>query len=188
MVIGYREEAGVEPTSDTETFVALKVEIANWRWKGVPFYLRTGKRLSEKLTQIVIKYHCAPVSIFQPHAADCPLQPNVLIITLQPDEGFDLQFQVKSIGQPITLSPQRLHFRYSEAFGPLPDSYETLLLAILYGDQTLFVRYDEVEGAWSLYNTLLQSKIPIYPYSAGSWGPIEADQFISRDGLQWLNR
>jgi len=180
-VAGYREEPGVSADSETETFVALKLGIANWRWSGVPFYLRTGKRMPQRLTQIAIRFHCAPVSIFQPFESTCALEPNVLVITVQPDEGFDLEFQVKSIGQPITLTSQRLHFRYSEAFGPLPDAYENLLLDVITGDQTLFVRYDEVEGSWQLYDLLLEKDIPVHPYPAGTWGPSEAGRLLSRD-------
>jgi glucose-6-phosphate 1-dehydrogenase len=180
-VAGYREEPAVPADSETETFVALKLGIANWRWSGVPFYLRTGKRMRERLTQIAIRFHCAPVSIFQPFESTCALEPNVLVITIQPDEGFDLQFQVKSIGQPITLTTQRLHFRYSEAFGPLPDAYENLLLDVITGDQTLFVRYDEVEGSWQLYDLLLEKDIPVHPYPAGTWGPSEAGRLFSQD-------
>jgi glucose-6-phosphate 1-dehydrogenase len=176
-VVGYREEVGVAPDSNTETFVALKLEIANWRWKGVPIFLRTGKRMPERLTQIAIHFHCAPVSIFKPFESTCPLEPNVLTITLQPDEGFDLKFQVKSVGQPVTLTSQRLHFKYSEAFGRLPDAYENLLLDVIIGDQTLFVRYDEVEGAWKNFDLLLQNGIPVKPYPAGTWGPSEALNF-----------
>jgi len=180
-VVGYREEPGVSADSETETFVALMLGIANWRWSGVPFYLRTGKRMPQRLTQIAIRFHCAPVSIFQPFESTCALEPNVLAITIQPDEGFDLQFQVKSIGQPITLTTQRLHFRYSEAFGPLPDAYENLLLDVIAGDQTLFVRYDEVEGSWQLYDLLLEKDIPVHPYPAGTWGPSEAGRLFSQD-------
>jgi len=180
-VAGYREEPGVSADSETETFVALKLGIANWRWSGVPFYLRTGKRMRQRLTQIAIRFHCAPVSIFQPFESTCALEPNVLAITIQPDEGFDLQFQVKSIGQPITLTTQRLQFRYSEAFGPLPDAYENLLLDVITGDQTLFVRYDEVEGSWQLHDLLLEKDIPVHPYPAGTWGPSEAGRLFSQD-------
>jgi len=182
-VVGFREEKGVSPNSRTETFVALKLEIANWRWKGVPFYIRTGKRMPERLTQVKIRFHCAPVSIFRVPAfsSTCPIEPNVLTMTLQPDEGFDLQFQVKSIGQPIKLSSQRLHFQYSEAFGALPDAYEILLQDVIMGDQTLFVRSDEVEGAWRLYGSLLGKEIPVNPYPAGTWGPPEADRLFSSE-------
>jgi len=173
-VEGYQSELGGSSDSTTETFVSIKLEIANWRWKGVPFYLRTGKRLPRKVTQIIVNFHCAPMSLFEPLNSSCPIEPNAIIITLQPNEGFDLKFQVKKIGQPITLSTQRLHFRYAETFGDLPDAYETLLQSVITGDQTLFVRYDEVESAWQIYDQLIKRKHPIYPYPAGTWGPPEA--------------
>jgi glucose-6-phosphate 1-dehydrogenase len=180
-VVGYQDEPGVSFTSQTETFVTLKLGITNWRWKGVPFYLRTGKRMSKKLTQIIINLHCVPISIFHPFESTCSVQPNTITITLQPDEGFDILFQVKAIGQPITLTNQRLHFRYSESFGALPDAYEILLLDILIGDQTLFVRYDEVEDAWRIYNSVLEKNVQVYPYPAGTSGPPEANDLIKRN-------
>ncbi len=178
-VHGYHNELGVSSDSTTETFVSVKLEIANWRWKGVPFYLRTGKRLPRKITQIIVNFHCAPVSLFEPLDASCPIEPNAIIITLQPNEGFDLQFQVKTIGQPITLSTQRLHFRYAETFGELPVAYETLLQSVILGDQTLFVRYDEVESAWQIYDQLITTKKPLHAYPAGTWGPTEARRYYS---------
>jgi len=187
-VAGYREESGVLSDSETETFIAAKLEIANWRWKGVPFYLRTGKRMPERLTRIVIRFHCAPVSIFQPFESTCALEPNVLTVAIQPDEGFDLQFQVKSVGQPISLTTQRLHFRYSEAFGPLPDAYENLLVDVVTGDQGQFVRYDEVEGAWALCDPLLKEEITVYPYRGGTWGPPEAAKLFDGSENTWLDR
>ena len=134
--------------------------------------------MPERLTRIKIRFHCAPVSIFQPFESTCALEPNTLEITIQPDEGFDLRFQVKSIGQPITLTTQSLHFKYSETFGPLPDAYENLLLDIIVGDQMLFVRYDEVEEAWKLYNPLLEKDMSVKPYKAGTWGPHETDPLL----------
>lgn len=182
-VAGYREESGVSPDSDTETFVALKLEIANWRWKGVPFYLRTGKRLPYKYTQIVIYFHCAPVSVFHPFESSCAIKPNIMVITLQPDEGFDLHFQVKSPSESLMLTTQRLHFRYAEAFGALADAYETLLRDVITGDQTLFICDDEVEHAWRLYDGLLEGDIPVFPYPAGDWGPPEIEKLQA----PWLN-
>jgi glucose-6-phosphate 1-dehydrogenase len=179
-VAGYREEPGVSHGSETETFAALKLEIASWRWKGVPFILRTGKRMPERLTQIKIHFHCAPVSIFQPFESTCVLEPNTLTITIQPDEGFDLKFQVKSIGEPIKLVTKSLHFKYSDAFGPLPDAYENLLLDVVVGDQMLFVRYDEVEESWKTYSLLVEKKIPVTQYQAGNWGPSEVDKLLSK--------
>lgn len=169
-VPGYRDENGVAPDSRVETFVALKLEIANWRWHGVPFYLRTGKRLKARISRILVRFRYPPVSIFQPF--DCgPIHPNQLIITIQPDEGFDLQFEVKSPGRPFRLETESLRFRYAEAFGPLPDAYETLLRDILLGDATSFVRDDWVEASWRLYTPILQDPPPLQFYPAGSWGP-----------------
>lgn len=182
-VPAYRNEEGVPDDSMTETFVSLPVHIDNWRWQGVPFHLRTGKRLPEKLTQIVVHFRCAPVSIFQNPSSDgspCNVNPNVLVITLQPNEGFDLRFEVKQPGESLQLETQELSFRYENAFGPIPDAYETLLRDIITGDQTLFVRADEVEASWELYTPLLKDDLPLYAYPAGTWGPIEtADRIES---------
>ena len=188
-VAGYTHEPGVSGDSDTETFVALCMKIANWRWQDVPFYLRTGKRMPKRLTQIAVNFHCPPVSIFKPFESSCTLEPNVLVITIQPDEGFDLQFHVKAPGSPISLTTQKLQFRYSDVFGPhIHDAYETLLLDMLSGDQTLFVRSDEVEEAWRLYTPLLENKHDINSYPAGSWGPSESEQLLIKDGSRaWLN-
>lgn len=182
---GYLQEPGVDPHSQTETFVALRLWVANWRWQGVPFYLRTGKRLARQVTQIVVQFRCPPVSLFQPHHR-CQIHSNSLIVTLQPNEGFDLCFEVKSPGQEITLQTQRLHFRYADAFGRLPDAYETLLLDILTGDQTLFVHADEVETAWRIYTPLLETKREVHPYRAGSWGPAQSDELLAQDGQAWM--
>jgi glucose-6-phosphate 1-dehydrogenase len=183
-VPGYREEAGVVPHSETETFVALRLEIANWRWRGVPFYLRTGKRLPARLTRIVITFRCPPVSFFQPFNS-CELEPNVLVITLQPDEGFDLSFEAKAPGHPIRLETHRMRFRYAEVYGPLPDAYQTLLVDILKGDQTLFVSADETEAAWQLYDSLLQTRPSVPRYPAGTEGPPEAEALIRQPRASW---
>jgi len=171
---GYREEPGVSPDSPTETFVAMKLSIENWRWQGVPFYLVTGKRLPTRFTQIAVTFRCPPVLVFDPdYAGVC--SPNVLVFTVQPDEGFDLHFEVKAPGEPLQLRTQRLRYRYAEGFAPLPDAYETLLLDIMAGDQTLFVRADEVEWAWRLYALALDPPPSmVRPYPAGAWGPPEA--------------
>ncbi len=172
-VVGYQEEPGVAPDSETETFVQLHLRIANWRWEGVPFTLRTGKRMHEQRTRIAIRFQRAPVSIFQPFEATCDVHPNVLLITLQPNEGFDLHFEVKQPRMPLRLDTQTLRFRYDEVFERLPDAYETLLLDILQGDQTLFVHADEVINSWRLYTPLLEADIPVRRYPAGSGGPVE---------------
>jgi glucose-6-phosphate 1-dehydrogenase len=188
LISGYLEEPGVSSESLTETFVALKMFVENWRWQGVPFYLITGKALPNRLTSIAVTFRCPPVSVLQPYSS-CNLTSNVLVFTIQPDEGFDLHFDVKTPGMPLDLKTQRLRFRYSEAFAPLADAYQTLLLDIMTGDQTLFVRADEVEGAWRLYDPVLsKTTIPIHPYPAGSWGPPEAKSFMEWPDPIWLSK
>jgi glucose-6-phosphate 1-dehydrogenase len=186
-VPGYLEEEGVPAGSATETFVALKLAVDTWRWQGVPFYLRTGKRLPRRLTQIAVTFKKPPVALFE--SLDFrQVESNVLLITLQPDEGFALYIDVKAPGEPATLRKMPLVFRYGEAFGPLPDAYETLLLDVLTGDQTLFVHAEEVEAAWRLYAPLLERKLPVHPYDAGTWGPAEADALLAREGHWWRAR
>ena len=175
---GYREEPGVSPDSSTETFVAMKLHIENWRWQGVPFYLVTGKRLPTRLTQIAVTFRCPPVWVFDPHyVGTC--SPNVMVFTVQPDEGFDLHFEVKAPGEPLQFKTKSLKYRYTEGFAPLPEAYETLLLDIMAGDQTLFVRADEVEWAWRLYDRALDPPpAAVQPYPAGAWGPAGVDRFM----------
>ncbi|HEX9244820.1 MAG TPA: glucose-6-phosphate dehydrogenase [bacterium] len=185
-VPGYLEEPGVAPDSTTETFAALRLDIATWRWHGVPFYLRTGKRLPHRTTRIVITFRRPPVLVFQPAPSSCVIHANQLVITIQPDEGFELSFEVKAPGQPLRLETQRLHFRYAEAFAPLPDGYETLLLDVLAGDQTLFVRADEVEASWRVFAPVLERRPPIRPYDAGTWGPESADALLAGEGHRWV--
>ncbi len=183
-VPGYRQEPGVSPDSETETFAALRLEISNWRWHGVPFYLRAGKRLARRLTQIVVTFRRPPVSIFRTFGIDS-IHRNVLAITIQPDEGFELGFEVKAPGQGIALQTQRLQFRYAEAFSPLREAYETLLMDVLNGDQTLFVRSDEVEAAWSLYTPVLEHPPQVEFYAAGTWGPPGSTRLAQQDGQRW---
>lgn len=179
-VPGYRQEPNIATDSRTETFVGMRLWISNWRWQGVPFYLRTGKRLAGRVSRIVVHFRCPPVLLFKP--LDCEkMNPNTLVITIQPDEGFDLQFEVKSPGLPFHMATQNLHFRYSEVFKTSPEAYETLLLDVLLGDPTQFVRDTWVEASWQLYTPILQSPPPIVFYPAGSWGPQEADKLCSPD-------
>ena len=188
-VPGYRDEPDVPEASDTETFAAMRLNVANWRWQGVPFFLRTGKRLPRKLTQIAVRFQSAPVSLFQadgapciPQNANCEAPPNELLITLQPDEGFDLRFEVKAPGEnengTMELETQQLSFSYEDAFGPVPDAYETLLRDIIVGDPTLFVRADEVEASWQLYAPVLETDLPVQSYEAGTWGPDAVDRLL----------
>jgi glucose-6-phosphate 1-dehydrogenase len=184
-VPGYRDEPAVARKSVTETFVALRLGVENWRWQGVPFYLRVGKRMARRLSQIVIQFRRPPVMVFQPFEG-CQVNSNALTITLQPDEGFDLCFEVKEPGQEIKVRSERLHFRYAEAFGPLPTAYETLLLDIMRGDQTLFVRADWVEHSWRLYAPLLETPPPLETYAAGTWGPKKANELLAPTHTSWL--
>ncbi len=176
-VPGFLDEEGVAEDSATETYVAMRAYISNWRWQGVPFVMRTGKRLPEKLTKITINFRCPALAIFQTHS-QATVRANSLVITLQPDEGFDLCFEVKQPGDPLRLQTQSLRFRYEDAFPDLPDAYETLLVDVAQGDQTLFVRADEVEQSWRLYAPLLESRPPPYPYAAGTMGPREAERLL----------
>jgi glucose-6-phosphate 1-dehydrogenase len=180
----YRSEDGVAPTSTTETYVALHLQIANWRWQGVPFLLRTGKRLGEKSTRIVVSFRRPPVAFF-PTTDPSEMRANTLTITLQPDEGFELSFELKPPGHTLGMQTHRMHFRYAEAFGPLEDAYHTLLTDLMRGDQTLFVRSDEVEAAWRLYSPLLEHRPAVIEYPAGSDGPADADALAGRVGGHW---
>jgi glucose-6-phosphate 1-dehydrogenase len=169
----------------TETFVALKMEIHNWRWRGVPFYLRTGKRLPRKITQVAVTFRSAPIQVFR-SLEPGSLNPNKLLITLQPSEGFSLCFSVKTPGRPFKFTDRALRFDYSQAFGgQLPEAYETLLRDVMIGDQTLFVTSDFTETAWRLYDPILLGPRPVHFYTAGSWGPKEADVLVERDGSNW---
>ena len=175
---GYRQEPGVAARSKTETFVALRLELDNWRWQGVPFCLYTGKRLARRATEITINFRSPPVALFR-SLDGCATHPNVLVITLQPGEGFNLSFEVKSPGEQFTLQTQYMDFRYAEAFGPpLAEGYETLLLEVVEGDQTLFVHADEAEASWRLYSPLLRRRLPLQFYPAGSAGPAAAQRLM----------
>lgn len=179
-VSDYRQTPGVAHDSQTETYVALRLAIRNWRWQGVPFTLQTGKALAAGQRQIVVKFRCPVLSLFDRFPA-ATIQPNALIITLEPNEGFEVSFAVKAPGPLLTLQTQHLAFRYDEAFGPLPEAYEALLLDVMNGDQTLFVRSDEVMESWRLFTPLLDDPPPLYPYPAGAWGPPEAQHLLPPD-------
>jgi glucose-6-phosphate 1-dehydrogenase len=183
-VAGYREEPGMAPGSATETYVAVRVEIDSWRWQGVPFYLRTGKRMPRQLTQIAVTFRRPPVCLFQAFDA-CQIHPNRLFLTLQPDEGFALYFDVKKPGESMELETLPLHFHYKEAFGVLDDAYQTLLYDILVGDQTLFVHAEEAEGSWRLFDLPAARRPTLSMYAAGSWGPAQADALLAQRGHHW---
>ncbi len=189
-VPAYRQEKGVAPDSRTETFVALKLLVDNWRWAGVPFYLRTGKRLASRTSQIVIQFHRTPHLIFR--RAPAGVERNLLLVRIQPDEGVALTVAAKVPGPELRLGQVHLDFRYGEVFGgEPPEAYERLLLDAIHGDATLYARADWVERAWAILEPLLAAwkadPRPLPTYDAGSWGPPEADQFIGRDGFAWRN-
>jgi glucose-6-phosphate 1-dehydrogenase len=187
---GYRQEPGVDPNSTTETYVATKVFVDNWRWQGVPFYIRTGKRLPKRLSEVVLTFRSAPVHLFD--AAGGAPTPNQLILRIQPDEGANIRFEVKAPGSGMRSRPVDMAFSYDESFGePSDEGYVRLLADAMLGDPTLFTRSDEVEAAWRLYTPLLELiedapwQLPVHPYEARTWGPAAADSLMADDGLVW---
>jgi glucose-6-phosphate 1-dehydrogenase len=188
-VPGYREEPEVDPGSETETFVAAKFMIDDWRWSGVPFYVRTGKRLPKRSTEIAIQYREVPHRLFKDEGVEP--DPNLLAIRIQPDEGIMLRFGAKVPGLGLDVRSVTMDFTYGSAFSvDSPDAYETLILDALQGDASLFTRADEVEEAWSIVDPIIDSwasgPAPTFPnYDAGTWGPPEADALIERDGRRW---
>jgi glucose-6-phosphate 1-dehydrogenase len=188
-VPAYREEADVDPSSLTETFVSAKLYVDNWRWADTPFYVRAGKRLARRETTIAIEFKGAPHPPFE-DAGEENLQPNVLVCHIQPDEGVSLEFAAKVPGQGMTLRTVHMDFLYGGAFRTgIPEAYERLILDCLLGDATLFTRADEVEEQWSLVDTIVafwKRDRPAFPnYEAGTWGPAAADDLMRRDGRSW---
>jgi glucose-6-phosphate 1-dehydrogenase len=187
-VPGYRDEPGAPKQSKTETFVAMKAEIDTWRWAGVPFYLRTGKRMADRLAEIVVRFKPIPHSIFnQPTSS---FQPNSLVIRLQPDEGLSLNLMAKTPGDSMRLKQAELELDFREQFkAPRMEAYERLLLDVLRGQLTLFMRGDELEAAWEWVEPILdhweQDDSSPVPYTSGTWGPAASSALIGRDGLQW---
>ena len=191
-VPGYRQEEKVPPESNTETFVALRLMVDNWRWAGVPFYARTGKRLPNRMTQIVIQFKQAPAMLFQ-HTSVDRLTTNRLYIHIQPKEGISLRFGAKIPGPVLTMGAVEMDFDYVDYFGKNPSTgYETLLYDAMIGDATLFQRADMVEAGWSMVQPVLDVWKALPPrsfpnYASGSWGPGEADELLRRDGRHWEN-
>jgi glucose-6-phosphate 1-dehydrogenase len=188
-VVGYREEEAVAPDSMTETYVAAKLFVDNWRWADTPFYIRTGKRLARRETTIAIQFKRAPHPPFELDSEDA-LRPNVLLVHVQPDEGVSLAIGAKAPGQGMTIRTVHMDFLYGGAFRTgLPEAYERLILDCMLGDATLFTRADEVEEQWALIDAMVapwKRDHPSFPnYAAGTWGPAAADELIHRDGRSW---
>jgi len=198
---GYLESKGIDPKSTTDTFVAWKLEIDNWRWNGVPFYLRTGKAMPTKSTEINIVFRKPPLRLFQSLDDSFSLRSNVLTLRIQPNESICLSFDAKRPGPVVNVDPVAMNFSYNESFGQeSADAYERLLLDAILGDGTLFIRRDEIETAWERVTRVLDAwqaekvaalasdldlTLPQYP--AGAWGPIEADSLLGRDNRYWRN-
>jgi glucose-6-phosphate 1-dehydrogenase len=189
-ISSYRDEPEVAPASETETFVALKLTIDSWRWAGVPFYIRTGKALPSRVTEIAVQVRRAPLALFS-RVGVPQIDPNVLAIRVQPDEGILLRFGAKVPGQGLQIRTVNMDFRYGSSFAvDSPDAYETLLLDAMVGDASLFTRDDEVERAWAILDPILEAwgtgeGGPLHFYGAGSWGPPAADELLERDGRAW---
>jgi len=194
----YLDEPGVQPNSRTETFVALKVFVDNWRWSKVPFYLRTGKALAERLSEITIVYNQPPLALFkhewhEGHVEGDEINPNQLTLRIQPGESIKLQFGLKVPGPEMILQPSDMEFSYEKMFNTEPpEAYERLILDAIHGDSTLFIRHDEVESSWKFVDGILQAwqqhpDIPIYPYPAGSWGPAAASELLKKNDRDWIH-
>jgi len=191
LMAGYREEPGVDPLSQTETYAALRLDVDNWRWAGVPFYLRTGKRLPRRVTEVALQFSRPPhLPISARDATE--LDADALVLRIQPDEGIELRFGAKVPGHSFRVRTASMQFSYGESFPEeSPEAYERLLLDALIGDPTLFIRSDEVLQCWRIIDPVIQhwstdpKRIPTY--EAGSWGPDEADRLLERDGRAWRN-
>jgi glucose-6-phosphate 1-dehydrogenase len=189
LIVGYREEEGVDPLSTTETFVALKLHIDNWRWAGVPVYIRTGKCLPRRATEVIMEFRRPPhLPLFPAEAVT--LGPDALVARVQPDEGISLRFGAKVPGHEFRIRKASMDFSYSHGYGESrDDAYERVILDALIGDATLFIRADEVARSWRIVDPLLnywrEAPDPIPLYHAATWGPKEATQLIEKDGHRW---
>jgi glucose-6-phosphate 1-dehydrogenase len=193
-VIGYRQEERVDPASNTETFAAMRFQIENWRWAGVPFYVRAGKRLAKRYTEITIQFKQPPTMLFKDNIGPSKcgeIQPNIISMRIQPDEGISLRFAAKVPGPTMQSCPVMMDFDYAAAFGvSSANGYERLLLDAMMGDATLFAHRDGVEATWALMTPILEEWAAHPPkdfpnYAAGSWGPAAADALLARDGRKW---
>jgi glucose-6-phosphate 1-dehydrogenase len=185
---GYRAESGVDPKSDTETYIACRTYIDNWRWGGVPFLLRTGKHLPARFTSVKIQFRMPPHTLFG-GPDECHLRPNAITLRIQPNDGIDLAFDVKEPGQGLVIQPAKLNFDYAQRFQkPAPDAYERLLIDVINGDQSLFIRSDEIEQSWRWTDSLRthMRDTPLYLYGRNSWGPFPADELFGACEGKWV--
>ena len=190
-VVGYHDEEGVAPDSETETFIALRFMVDNWRWAGVPFYLRAGKRLAKRVTEVVLQFKAVP-HLPLPATAVQSIEPNTMVLRIQPDEGIRLEFGAKVPGSNWSVRTVGLDFEFREGFAEsAPEAYERLLLDVMLGDTTLFIREDEVDAAWQIVQPVLDGiatgAVPVRRYPAGTWGPRAADAILDCDGDHWRN-
>jgi glucose-6-phosphate 1-dehydrogenase len=185
---GYKDEPDVSPNSQTETFAAMKLWIDNPRWQGVPFYLRSGKRMAERTSEIVIQFK-RPSAVMLPLVSSAQIKPDFIALCIQPDNGIHLQFEAKVPDTFASLHPVDMEFHYRDSFEniDIPDAYERLLLDAIHGDLSLFIRADETEAAWKLLDPIIADRNPDpVIYEPGSWGPPEADQLMQKDGREWI--
>ena len=189
-VPGYQDELGVEPNSVTETFAAAKFYIDNWRWRGVPFYLRTGKRMKKSMSMIALRLRHPPQQLFRETPLET-LEPNWIVLSIQPEESMHLEIHAKQPGLDMDTRVVRLNASFRTADENPLDAYETLLLDVIEGDRTLFIRFDEVEWAWRVVDPILkywaQERDFIHTYAAGGWGPIEANRLFDGEDTEWSN-
>jgi glucose-6-phosphate 1-dehydrogenase len=189
-VAGYRQEDRVNPESQTETYAAVKLEIENWRWAGVPFYVQAGKRLAKRVTEVTIVFKQPPLHLFKSNASSGNISPNIISMRIQPDEGIALRFGAKVPGPTTNVKPVNMDFSYASAFGKSSaNGYERLLLDAMLGDATLFAHRDGVEATWALFTPILEAwakqHMEFPNYEAGSWGPEDSPKLLQRDGRCW---
>jgi glucose-6-phosphate 1-dehydrogenase len=189
-VKGFRQEEGVKPGAQTDTYAAVTFFVDNWRWAGVPFYIRSGKRMPKRITEIAIQFNEAPHTVFSGEAGTPGARPNSLILRIQPEEGISLRFLSKQPGNGMRLRPVSMDFNYGSSFGSrTPTAYETLLVDAMAGDSTLYTRQDMVDASWGVVQPIMevwQNTVFDFPnYEAGSWGPASADKMLAANGHQW---
>jgi glucose-6-phosphate 1-dehydrogenase len=190
-VPGFSEEEGVDPEAQTDTYAAVTLEVDNWRWAGVPFYIRTGKRMPKRVTDIAIQFNRAPLALFEDGGRESQQSwPNLLVLRIQPEEGISLRFSSKLPGSGMRVRPVTMDFNYGTSFGTRsPSAYETLLLDALRGDATLYTRQDMVQASWAVVQPILDAwsaaKHDFPNYAAGTWGPAASDEMLARRGHVW---